>query len=239
MMNFVVLYFALFQFTFSEQWRRSVCQISVPVDCDETCYIGHSATSYLQYLGHLLNLCQVCVCLWNGLKIEGCTLGLWCYSQLKFPFASKQLLLFCYKSLPLEVSGVCILCALNCALCVCLCALSAQALQDPGVYGVIQSGDHKGRTCVVKWIKLNSTSDDVEVSQEKQDNSVCALKTVKRERGKRKNRLYYRGRSGALMQVGEAVCSNHSRSRVVIPGCCMWLFTFLAEIKWAWRSSLH
>lgn len=43
---------------------------------------------------------------------------------------------------------------------------SAQALQDPGVYGVIQSGDHKGRTCVVKWIKLNSTSDDVEVSKE-------------------------------------------------------------------------
>lgn len=42
----------------------------------------------------------------------------------------------------------------------------AQALQDPGVYGVIQSGDHKDRTCVVKWIKLNATSDDVEVSQE-------------------------------------------------------------------------
>lgn len=45
-------------------------------------------------------------------------------------------------------------------------SVSAQALQDPGVYGVIQSGDHKGRTCIVKWIKLNSTSDDVEVSQE-------------------------------------------------------------------------
>lgn len=43
---------------------------------------------------------------------------------------------------------------------------AAQALQDPGVYGVIQSGDHKGRTCGVKWIKLNSTGDDVEVSQE-------------------------------------------------------------------------
>lgn len=48
----------------------------------------------------------------------------------------------------------------------CVFVLSAQALQDPGVYGVIQSGDHKGRTCVVKWIKLNSSSDDVEVSQE-------------------------------------------------------------------------
>lgn len=47
-----------------------------------------------------------------------------------------------------------------------VCMYAAQALQDPGVYGVIQSGDHKGRTCVVKWIKLNSTSDDVEVSQE-------------------------------------------------------------------------
>lgn len=34
------------------------------------------------------------------------------------------------------------------------------------MYGVIQSGDHKGRTCVVKWIKLNSSSDDVEVRQE-------------------------------------------------------------------------
>uniref|UniRef100_A0A4W6F1W8 (E3-independent) E2 ubiquitin-conjugating enzyme n=1 Tax=Lates calcarifer TaxID=8187 RepID=A0A4W6F1W8_LATCA len=47
-----------------------------------------------------------------------------------------------------------------------------QALQDPGVYGVIQSGDHKGRTCVVKWIKLNSTSDDVEVIGLEEDVSV-------------------------------------------------------------------
>ncbi|KAM8878432.1 ubiquitin-conjugating enzyme E2O isoform 2-T2 [Spinachia spinachia] len=47
-----------------------------------------------------------------------------------------------------------------------------QALQDPGVYGVIQSGDHKGRTCVVKWIKLNSTSDDVEVFGLEEDVSV-------------------------------------------------------------------
>lgn len=58
------------------------------------------------------------------------------------------------------------LCALQTLSLNCVCVLtSAQALQDPGVYGVIQSGDHKGRTCVVKWIKLNSTSDDVEVSQ--------------------------------------------------------------------------
>ncbi|XP_076027271.1 ubiquitin-conjugating enzyme E2O isoform X2 [Genypterus blacodes] len=47
-----------------------------------------------------------------------------------------------------------------------------QALQDPGVYGVIQSGDHKGRTCVVKWIKLNSYSDDVEVIGMEEDVSV-------------------------------------------------------------------
>uniref|UniRef100_A0A3P8VI08 (E3-independent) E2 ubiquitin-conjugating enzyme n=1 Tax=Cynoglossus semilaevis TaxID=244447 RepID=A0A3P8VI08_CYNSE len=47
-----------------------------------------------------------------------------------------------------------------------------QALQDPGVYGVIQSGDHKGRTCVVKWIKLNPTSDDVEVVGVEEDVSV-------------------------------------------------------------------
>uniref|UniRef100_A0A3Q3KGZ1 (E3-independent) E2 ubiquitin-conjugating enzyme n=1 Tax=Monopterus albus TaxID=43700 RepID=A0A3Q3KGZ1_MONAL len=47
-----------------------------------------------------------------------------------------------------------------------------QALQDPGVYGVIQSGDHKGRTCVVKWIKLNSTGDDVEVIGVEEDVSV-------------------------------------------------------------------
>ncbi|XP_034045229.1 (E3-independent) E2 ubiquitin-conjugating enzyme UBE2O [Thalassophryne amazonica] len=47
-----------------------------------------------------------------------------------------------------------------------------QALQDPGVYGVIQSGDHKGRTCVVKWIKLNSLSDDVEVLGLEEDVSV-------------------------------------------------------------------
>ncbi|XP_075946417.1 ubiquitin-conjugating enzyme E2O isoform X1 [Anarhichas minor] len=47
-----------------------------------------------------------------------------------------------------------------------------QDLQDPAVYGVIQSGDHKGRTCVVKWIKLNSTSDDVEVFGMEEDVSV-------------------------------------------------------------------
>ncbi|XP_067353688.1 (E3-independent) E2 ubiquitin-conjugating enzyme UBE2O isoform X1 [Channa argus] len=47
-----------------------------------------------------------------------------------------------------------------------------QALQDPGVYGVVQSGDHKGRTCVVKWIKLNSTGDDVEVIGMEEDVSV-------------------------------------------------------------------
>ena len=61
----------------------------------------------------------------------------------------------------------CVLCFAFLSVHVCVCVLnSAQALQDPGVYGVIQSGDHKGRTCVVKWIKLNSSSDDVEVSQE-------------------------------------------------------------------------
>ncbi|XP_057698723.1 (E3-independent) E2 ubiquitin-conjugating enzyme UBE2O isoform X1 [Corythoichthys intestinalis] len=47
-----------------------------------------------------------------------------------------------------------------------------QALQDPGLYGVIQSGDHRGRTCVVKWIKLNATSDDVEVVGVEEDVSV-------------------------------------------------------------------
>ncbi|XP_036388965.1 (E3-independent) E2 ubiquitin-conjugating enzyme UBE2O isoform X1 [Megalops cyprinoides] len=47
-----------------------------------------------------------------------------------------------------------------------------QAPQDPGVYGVIQSGDHKGRTCAVKWVKLNATSDDVEVIGEEEDVSV-------------------------------------------------------------------
>ena len=31
---------------------------------------------------------------------------------------------------------------------------------------MIQSGDHKGRTCVARWIKLNSSGDDVEVSHE-------------------------------------------------------------------------
>nr|XP_061779077.1 (E3-independent) E2 ubiquitin-conjugating enzyme UBE2O-like isoform X1 [Nerophis lumbriciformis] len=48
----------------------------------------------------------------------------------------------------------------------------SQALQDPGVYGVIQSGDHRGRTCIVKWIKLNATSDDVEVIGVEEDVSV-------------------------------------------------------------------
>ncbi|XP_054607647.2 (E3-independent) E2 ubiquitin-conjugating enzyme isoform X2 [Nothobranchius furzeri] len=47
-----------------------------------------------------------------------------------------------------------------------------QSLQDPGVYGVIQSGDHKGRTCVVKWINLNSSGDGVEVIGVEEDVSV-------------------------------------------------------------------
>ncbi|XP_015211747.1 (E3-independent) E2 ubiquitin-conjugating enzyme UBE2O isoform X2 [Lepisosteus oculatus] len=47
-----------------------------------------------------------------------------------------------------------------------------QALQDPGVYGVIQSGDHRGRTCVVKWVKMNSSGNDVEVIGTEEDVSV-------------------------------------------------------------------
>jgi len=42
-------------------------------------------------------------------------------------------------------------------------APAAQALHDPGIYGVVQSGDHKARTCVVKWVKLNAAGDNVEV----------------------------------------------------------------------------
>ncbi|XP_015685333.1 (E3-independent) E2 ubiquitin-conjugating enzyme UBE2O-like, partial [Protobothrops mucrosquamatus] len=38
----------------------------------------------------------------------------------------------------------------------------AQSSQDPGMYGVVQSGDHVGRTCVVKWFKLRPSGDDVE-----------------------------------------------------------------------------
>lgn len=39
----------------------------------------------------------------------------------------------------------------------------AQSCPDPAVYGVVQSGDHVGRTCVVKWFKLRPSGDDVEV----------------------------------------------------------------------------
>lgn len=39
-----------------------------------------------------------------------------------------------------------------------------QSCPDPAVYGVVQSGDHVGRTCMVKWFKLRPTGDDVEVS---------------------------------------------------------------------------
>ncbi|XP_063816485.1 (E3-independent) E2 ubiquitin-conjugating enzyme [Pseudophryne corroboree] len=48
----------------------------------------------------------------------------------------------------------------------------AHAGQDPSIYGVVQSGDHTGRTCVVKWIKLNSEGNDVEVVGEEEDVSV-------------------------------------------------------------------
>lgn len=39
-----------------------------------------------------------------------------------------------------------------------------QSCPDPAVYGVVQSGDHVGRTCMVKWFKLRPSGDDVEVS---------------------------------------------------------------------------
>ncbi|KAM4663794.1 (E3-independent) E2 ubiquitin-conjugating enzyme [Discoglossus pictus] len=45
-------------------------------------------------------------------------------------------------------------------------------MQDPSVYGVVQSVDHKGRTCAVKWIKMNAAGDDVEVVGEEYDVSV-------------------------------------------------------------------
>ncbi|KAM4673500.1 (E3-independent) E2 ubiquitin-conjugating enzyme isoform 3-T3 [Amazona ochrocephala] len=48
----------------------------------------------------------------------------------------------------------------------------AQSSQDPGLYGVVQSGDHIGRTCVVKWFKLKSSGDDVELIGEEEDVSV-------------------------------------------------------------------
>ncbi|KAF7249067.1 (E3-independent) E2 ubiquitin-conjugating enzyme UBE2O, partial [Varanus komodoensis] len=48
----------------------------------------------------------------------------------------------------------------------------AQSSQDPGMYGVVQSGDHVGRTCVVKWFKLRPSGDDVELVGEEEDVSV-------------------------------------------------------------------
>ncbi|XP_042304768.1 (E3-independent) E2 ubiquitin-conjugating enzyme isoform X1 [Sceloporus undulatus] len=48
----------------------------------------------------------------------------------------------------------------------------AQCSQDPGMYGVVQSGDHIGRTCVVKWFKLKPSGDDVELVGEEDDVSV-------------------------------------------------------------------
>ncbi|XP_072846582.2 (E3-independent) E2 ubiquitin-conjugating enzyme isoform X2 [Pogona vitticeps] len=48
----------------------------------------------------------------------------------------------------------------------------AQSSQDPSMYGVVQSGDHVGRTCVVKWFKLKPSGDDVELIGEEEDVSV-------------------------------------------------------------------
>ncbi|XP_050775182.1 (E3-independent) E2 ubiquitin-conjugating enzyme isoform X3 [Gopherus flavomarginatus] len=48
----------------------------------------------------------------------------------------------------------------------------AQTSQDPAVYGVVQSGDHIGRTCVVKWFKLKASGDDVELMREEEEVSV-------------------------------------------------------------------
>ncbi|XP_030064055.1 (E3-independent) E2 ubiquitin-conjugating enzyme isoform X1 [Microcaecilia unicolor] len=48
----------------------------------------------------------------------------------------------------------------------------AQASQDSVVYGVVQSGDHIGRTCVIKWFMLKHSGDDVELIGEEEDVSV-------------------------------------------------------------------
>nr|XP_056713779.1 (E3-independent) E2 ubiquitin-conjugating enzyme [Euleptes europaea] len=48
----------------------------------------------------------------------------------------------------------------------------AQSSLDPGMYGVVQSGDHVGRTCMVKWFKLKPSGDDVELVGEEEDVSV-------------------------------------------------------------------
>ncbi|XP_074080597.1 (E3-independent) E2 ubiquitin-conjugating enzyme isoform X1 [Macrotis lagotis] len=48
----------------------------------------------------------------------------------------------------------------------------AQSCPDPAVYGVVQSGDHIGRTCMVKWFKLRPSGDDVELIGEEEDVSV-------------------------------------------------------------------
>ncbi|XP_023067508.1 (E3-independent) E2 ubiquitin-conjugating enzyme isoform X2 [Piliocolobus tephrosceles] len=47
-----------------------------------------------------------------------------------------------------------------------------QSCPDPAVYGVVQSGDHLGRTCMVKWFKLRPSGDDVELIGEEEDVSV-------------------------------------------------------------------
>nr|XP_005993275.1 PREDICTED: (E3-independent) E2 ubiquitin-conjugating enzyme isoform X2 [Latimeria chalumnae] len=46
------------------------------------------------------------------------------------------------------------------------------AAQDSGVYGVIQSGDHLGRTCAVKWFKPLPGGNSVELVGEEDDVSV-------------------------------------------------------------------
>ncbi|XP_077183804.1 (E3-independent) E2 ubiquitin-conjugating enzyme isoform X2 [Paroedura picta] len=48
----------------------------------------------------------------------------------------------------------------------------AHSSLDPGMYGVVQSGDHIGRTCMVKWFKLKPSGDDVELVGEEDDVSV-------------------------------------------------------------------
>ncbi|XP_029456286.1 (E3-independent) E2 ubiquitin-conjugating enzyme [Rhinatrema bivittatum] len=48
----------------------------------------------------------------------------------------------------------------------------AQGSQSNVVYGVIQSGDHVGRTCVIKWFMLKHNGDDVELIGEEDDVSV-------------------------------------------------------------------
>ncbi|KAM4012335.1 (E3-independent) E2 ubiquitin-conjugating enzyme UBE2O-like [Anomaloglossus baeobatrachus] len=122
-------------------------------------------------------------------------------------------------------------------------------LQDPCIYGVVQSGDHTGRTCVVKWIMLNSGATDVEVVGEEDDVSVYDIADHPDFHFRATDIVIYIGSShadGSQPSVGqvarvdvsskvEVIWADHSRT-ITLPQC---LYNVESELDESFYDSVE